>query len=185
MSERWTGGQYSLYRWLLGAFLITHFAMLIPYGAEVFGAGGLIASAELSPYMGVLPNPLAWLDSPLAITGWLSIGVLCGCALAIGWCDRLAAILAALLLGWLFQRNPLIANPSLPLLGWLLVLHAFVPTRPFGSVAALRAGGFDAGWRLPRHLHTAAWIVLALAYSHSGYTKLAVGRGSCSAGCCG
>jgi predicted DCC family thiol-disulfide oxidoreductase YuxK len=172
MSERWTGGQYSLYRMLLGAFLITHFVMLIPHGAEVFGAGGLIAAAELSPYIGVVPNPLAWLDSPLAITAWLCLGVLCGCALAIGWFDRIAAIFAALLLGWLFQRNPLIANPSLPLLGWLLVLHAFVPPRPFGSVAAVRAGGFDAAWRLPRHLHVAAWIVLALAYSHSGYTKL-------------
>jgi len=74
-------------------------------------------------------------------------------------------------LAWLYQRNPLIANPSLPLLGWLLILHAFTPPRPYGSLAAMR-GGADLDWRLPRHLHVAAWIVLAAAYSYSGYTKL-------------
>lgn len=172
MNDTWTGPRYSIYRALLGAFLVVHFSMLLPYGAEVFGSGGLLASASLSPYFGVLPNPLSYFDSPLAITLFLSAGVLCGVAVAIGWFDRVGAVLAALLLGWLFQRNPLIANPSLPLLGFLLVLHAFVPPRPRGSVAALRAGGADPEWRMPKHLLLAAWIVLALAYSHSGITKL-------------
>jgi predicted DCC family thiol-disulfide oxidoreductase YuxK len=172
MSESWTGGQYSVYRALLGAFIIVHFAMLLPYGAEVFGSGGLLASASLSPYIGVLPNPLAHLDSAAAITAFLSAGALCGVAIATGWFDRLAAVLAAVLFGWLFQRNPLIANPSLPLLGFLLVLHAFVPPRPYGSIAAMRAGGADPAWRLPQHLQLAAWIVLAISYSHSGITKL-------------
>jgi len=171
MNETWTGGQYSVYRALLGAFLVVHFAMLLPYGAEVFGTNGLLASAALSPYFGVLPNPLAYFDSPSAIAAVLGIGVVCGVAVAVGWFDRIGAIVAALILGWLFQRNPLIANPSLPLLGFLLVLHAFAPARPYGSVAALR-GGADPRWRLPRHLHVAAWTVLALAYTHSGITKL-------------
>jgi hypothetical protein len=172
MNESLTGGQYSIYRALLGAFLIVHFAMLLPYGAEVFGKGGLLASASLSPYFGVMPNPLAYFDSPAAIALVLCAGVLCGLAVAVGWFDRVGALLAALLLSWLFQRNPLIANPSLPLLGFLLVLHAFVPTRPPGSLAAIRAGGADPAWRLPKHLLVAAWIVLAIAYSHSGITKL-------------
>ena len=172
MNEPWTGGQYSLYRALLGAYLITHFTMLIPYGAEVFGAGGAVASASLSPYIGALPNPLAILDSPAGVTTLLGIGALCALALAAGWFDRVGAILAALILGWLYQRNPLIANPSLPLVGFLLVLHAFVPPRPFGSLAAVRAGGAEREWRLPAHLHSAAWVVLAVSYSHSGITKL-------------
>jgi predicted DCC family thiol-disulfide oxidoreductase YuxK len=172
MSESWTGGQYSLYRALLGTFLIVHFVMLLPYGAEVFGAGGLLASAAMSPYIGILPNPLAYVDSPTAITALLILGAACGLSIAIGWFDRIAAVLAALILGWLFQRNPLIANPSLPLLGFLLVLHTFVPPRPYGSVAAMRAGGAARAWRLPKHLQLAAWVVLALAYSHSGVTKL-------------
>jgi len=172
MSESWTGGQYSIFRGLLGAFLVVHFALLLPYGAEVFGAGGVLATAGLSPYIGALTNPLAWFDSPGAVTALLTLGVLAGVAVTIGWFDRVAAIAAALILSWLFQRNPLIANPSLPLLGWLLVMHTFVPPRPFGSVAAIRRGGADPSWRLPKHLYAAAWVVLAIAYSHSGYTKL-------------
>ena len=172
MNERWTGGQYSLYRALLGAFLVVHFTMLLPYGAELFGAGGVLQSASLSPYIGALPNPLALLDTPSFVITLLSIGTLSGLALTLGWFDRVAAVLAAVILGWLYQRNPLVANPSLPLLGFLLVLHAFVPSRPFGSLAAWRVGGADRNWRLPRHLHHAAWVVLALSYSHSGITKL-------------
>src|SRR5688572_12951413 len=152
MNESLTGGQYSIYRALLGAFLVVHFAMLLPYGAEVFGRDGLLAAASLSPYFGLLPNPLSHFDSPGAVTLLLCVGVLCGLALASGWFDRVGAVLAAFLLSWLFQRNPLIANPSLPMLGFLLVLHAFVPTLPQGSLAALRAGGTNPSWRLPRHL---------------------------------
>jgi predicted DCC family thiol-disulfide oxidoreductase YuxK len=172
MNDSWTGGQYSLYRFLLGGFLVVHFGLLLPYGAEVFGANGVIASASMSPLISVLPNPLAYADSPFVVTTLLVTGVACGIALAIGWFDRAAAVFAAVILAWLYQRNPLIANPSLPLLGWLLVLHACIPPRPFGSIAALRSGGASPDWRLPRHLFVAAWIVLALAYSHSGYTKL-------------
>jgi predicted DCC family thiol-disulfide oxidoreductase YuxK len=172
MNENWTGGQYSLYRALLGAFLVVHFSMLVPFGAELFGAGGVLASASLSPYIGKLPNPLGILDSPAVVVALLWLGVASGVAVALGWFDRAGAVLAALILGWLYQRNPLIANPSLPLLGFLLVLHAFVPPRPFGSVAARRAGGARADWRLPGHLRNAAWVVLALSYSHSGITKL-------------
>lgn len=172
MRETFTGGQYSLYRALLGAFLVVHFAMLLPYGAEVFARDGLLSSATLSPYIGALPNPLAWFDSFVGVSILLAAGLLSGLALAIGWFDRIAATVAALILGWLFQRNPLIANPSLPLVGWLLLMHVFVPPRPYGSIAALRVGGADPAWRLPRHLQLAAWTVLALAYTHSGYTKL-------------
>lgn len=171
-SDGWSGGQYSLYRAALGAFLCLHFVQLLPYAAEVFAAGGVLESADLSPYMGVLPNPLARWDSISMVTALLVAGAVCGVALAIGYLDRVCALLAALILAWLFQRNPLIANPSLPLLGWLLVLHVFVPPRPYGSLAARVYGGADPNWRLPRHLHLAAWVMLALSYSYSGYTKL-------------
>ena len=113
MDSSWTGGQYSVYRALLGAFLVVHFAVLLPYGSEVFGAGGTLSTAGLSPYIGVLPNPLAWFDSPACISALLIVGIACGALLAIGYSDRTAAVGAALLLAWLYQRNPLIANPSI------------------------------------------------------------------------
>jgi predicted DCC family thiol-disulfide oxidoreductase YuxK len=172
MAERWTGGQYSIYRALLGTYMLAHFAMLLPYGSELFAAGGTVAEGAMSPLFGVLPNPLLLSDGAMAVLVLLALGCVCAFALAVGWWDRAVAVLAALVLGWLFQRNPLIANPSLPLFGWLLVLHAFVPPRPYGSVAALRRGA-DPAWRLPAHLYFAVWVMLALCYSHSGWTKLA------------
>lgn len=172
MTRLWTGGEYSIYRVLLGAYLLAHFAMLLPYGAEVFAAGGAVSQGTMSPLFGVLPNPMLLDDGGLAVLGVLATGCLCALALAVGWWDRAAAVLAALILGWLFQRNPLIANPSLPLVGWLLVLHAFVPPRPYGSLAGVLRGA-NPTWRLPGHLHLAVWVMLALCYSHSGWTKLA------------
>lgn len=172
MDRHWTGGQYSCYRFLLGAYLLVHFAMLLPYGREMFAAGAVVAEGGMSPLFGVLPNPLLLDDSSLTVAILIALGGLCGIGLAIGWWDRVSAVLAALILGWLFQRNPLIANPSLPLLGWLLVLHAFVPVHPYGSLAGM-LHGTSADWRLPRHLHVAVWVMLALCYTHSGWTKLA------------
>lgn len=172
VTRLWTGGQYSIYRFLLGAYLLVHFAMLLPYGRELFATGGTVADGDLSPLFGVLPNPLLLDDGPVMVAVLIGMGCLCGIALAVGWWDRVCAVLAALILGWLFQRNPLIANPSLPLVGWLLVLHAFVPPRPYGSLSGRRYGA-NPGWRLPQHLHLAVWIMLALCYSHSGWTKLA------------
>ncbi|MCK7595324.1 DCC1-like thiol-disulfide oxidoreductase family protein [Pseudomarimonas salicorniae] len=171
MTERWTGAQYSLYRALLGVYLIVHFGMLWPWAGEVFGAGGAVAAAQLSPYFGLLPNPLFVDDGALVLNTLFALGCASSLAVLVGWGDRAGALIAALVLGWLFQRNPLIANPSLPLFGWLLLLHAFVPSRPYGSLAG-RLRGVRPQWRLPRHLFLAAWVILALSYSHSGWTKL-------------
>jgi predicted DCC family thiol-disulfide oxidoreductase YuxK len=172
LSSAWTGAQYSLYRVLLALYLIIHFGMLLPYAGEVFGAGGAVASAQLSPYFGLLPNLLAWSDSSAAVTTLMLSAMLAAALLMIGWSDRAAALWCALVLAGLYARNPLIANPSLPLLGWMLIAHLFAPARPFGSVAAMRAGGANPDWRLPMSIYVAAFVVLAVSYSYSGYTKL-------------
>ena len=136
----WTGGQYSLYRALVGLYLVIHFGMLLPYAGELFAVGGAVTAADQSPYFGLLPNPLAWSDSPIAVAGLLLSALAASLLLLIGWGDRMAALWCALVLAGLFARNPLIANPSLPLLGWMLIAHVCTPPRPFGSWAARRAG---------------------------------------------
>lgn len=76
------------------------------------------------------------------------------------------------LLACLFGRNPLIANPALPFVGWMLLAHVMVPPAPYGSLAALNRRDPGAGWRMPQPIYTTAWVVMAAAYSYSGYTKL-------------
>lgn len=162
----WTWGQYALFRALLGTYLLFHFGGLVGYGAEVFSNEGMLSDAALSPLFGVLPNVLALSDAPWAVTAVLLTGAAGSLAIVAGRFDRTAAAVLAYLLACLYARNPLIANPSLPVVGWLLLLHAAVPRPARGDVAAL------ASWRLPRAFFVAAWILLALSYTHSGYTKL-------------
>lgn len=169
--EALSGGQYSLYRVFLGSYLLAHFAHLVPWAGEVFGRGGLVVEPGLSPLMTALPGALHALDAPALLPALLALGACGGLLIAVGFLDRSAAIACALLLAWLHARNPLIANPSLPLLGWLLLAHACTPPRPHGSLAALR-GGVDVDWRLPSAIYASAFIVLAVSYSYSGYTKL-------------
>jgi hypothetical protein len=67
---------------------------------------------------------------------------------------------------------PLITNPSLPFVGWLLLAHAFLPPAPCGSLDGRRRPDLAAAWHMPPAIYAVAWVVMALGYSYSGYTKL-------------
>ena len=41
----WTGGQYSLFRILLGCYLLQHIAFLLPWSADVFSSTGLVSGS--------------------------------------------------------------------------------------------------------------------------------------------
>ena len=172
MSNGWTGGQYSAYRVIFGAYLFIHFSMLLPWGSELFSNRGMLPEASLSPLVYVFPNILAWLDAPPFVAALLLVALVASLLFAIGAKDRWAALLLWYIWACLYGRNPLISNPSLPFVGWLLLAHACLPARPYGSWA--RRGDPDpgAGWRMPAPLFAAAWILMSLSYAYSGYTKL-------------
>lgn len=168
----WRLPHYVVFRGLLGAYLAIHFAMLVPWGAELFSRFGMLPDAALSPFTGAVPNPLAHYDAPEAIAGVLIASVAASVLLGLGLFDRVAAVFLWLVLAFLFQRNPLIANPSLPYVGWLLLAHTLVPRVP--SVFRVgRAGEAATSWCLPQALHLSAWAVMAAGYTYSGVTKLA------------
>jgi predicted DCC family thiol-disulfide oxidoreductase YuxK len=171
MNNSWTGGQYSVYRAILGVFLVSHFVALLPWAAEVFSNRGVLP-ASASPLLTLFPNVLAVNDSPIVVTILIAIGAAAAVLLAIGLSDRIAAVVAWYVLACLFGRNPLISNPSLPFIGWLLLLHACLPPAPYGSWAARIRVDPRGGWHFPPALFAAAWIVMSLAYSYSGYMKL-------------
>lgn len=168
----WTGGQYSMVRVILGCYLFVHFAQLLPWGTEMFSDQGVLPDASLSPLATLFPNVLAVADSPLVVTVLLACASLLSLAFMAGFKDRIAALLLWYAWACLFGRNPLIANPSLPFVGWMLLAHALLPRAPYGSLDARGRTDPGNGWRMPQELFTAAWIVMALAYSYSGYTKL-------------
>ena len=64
----WTGGQYSIFRLVFGIYLAIHFAMLAPYGAELFSSAGALADSSASPLIHAFPNMFALWDGPLFVT---------------------------------------------------------------------------------------------------------------------
>ena len=56
MKNAWSGGQYGLLRFALGAYLSVHFAALLPWGAEVFSNRGVLPDAAASPLAGSSPT---------------------------------------------------------------------------------------------------------------------------------
>ena len=172
MRNSWTGGQYSIFRALFGIYLLVHFVHLAPWAWELFSSDGMLAEAERSPCCGCSRTFSAlWMRRHfvLAIT---ILAALASLFLAAGVGDRWAAFFLWFVLACLYGRNPLIANPSLPYVGWMLLAHLFIPKAPYGSLAAKGRPDPGGGWRFPSLVFLAAWIVLALSYSYSGYSKL-------------
>ncbi len=168
----WTGGQYSVVRAALGIYLALHYAQLAPWGAELFSRLGVLPAGAASPLLSLFPNVLALRDSPAFVTALLWLASVLGALLAIGAYDRLAALGLWYIGACLIGRNPLILNPALPFVGWLLLAHACLPPGPFGSWAARGRVDPRGGWRMPGGIYAAAWVVMAIGYGYSGYTKL-------------
>ena len=167
-----TGGQYSLFRVLFGAYLAVHFWQLSSYAAELFSFAGMLPDAAVSPLFAIAPSLLHLSDAPWAAVLLVASGVPAAIAFAAGRWDRLMAAWMLLVLVSVFARNPLIANPAMPYVGFMLLAHLAVPCAPYGSLEALGRADPAGGWRMPRSVFMAAVIVLAASYSYSGLTKL-------------
>jgi predicted DCC family thiol-disulfide oxidoreductase YuxK len=159
MKNGWTGGQYSIFRVVFAMYLLGHFLRLPPRGADI-------------PLPSLFPNVLALSDSAVTVTVLLTAGAVLTIFFGIGLYDRAAALGLWYVWSCLFGCNPLVSHSSLPLVGWLLPAHVFVPPAPYGSWAARGRVDPGGGWRMPPALFATAWVVLALFYASSGYTKL-------------
>ena len=172
MKNGWTGGQYSLFRVMLAAYLFVHFATLFPWGPELFSSVGALTPASASPLARLFPNVLSLYDGPGFVHGLLALGALATLPLALGKYDRAAAVFLWYVWACLLGRNPLIVNPSLPVVGWMLLAHTLVPAAPYGSFAARHRADPDGAWAMPGPVFLAAWVVMAVGYTYGGATKL-------------
>jgi predicted DCC family thiol-disulfide oxidoreductase YuxK len=168
----WTGGQYSLFRAIFGSYLFVHFAGLVPWGPELFSNRGVLPDGSASPLLHLFPNILALADSPIVVQGLLLLAAGLSLLFATGWRDRTAALLLWCLWTSFFGWNPLIANPSLPYVGWLLLAHAALPAAPYGSWAARGRADPRGSWKMLPPIFLVAWILMAAGYTYSGFVKL-------------
>ncbi len=161
LANGWTSRQYAGLRVAFGLWLALHFLRLLPWSAELFSNAGVLADASASPYLRLFPNLFAISDAPAFVRAMHLAAVAAGLLLALGRFDRTAAIFLWYVLACQFGRNPLTLNPSLPFLGLLLWMHALLP----------RARGNPA-WRFDSRCFALLWILMAVGYSYSGWTKL-------------
>src|SRR5262249_31210202 len=133
---------------------------------------GVLSDGAASPVLHLFPNVLAVFDGPAFTTGLIVLAAAASVLLAIGYYDRLATIVLWYVMACLFRRQPFIAHPCVPHFGLLLFAHASLPRAPYGSLE--RRGEADPGgnWRMPQEIYLVVWVLMALGYSYSGYTKL-------------
>ncbi len=172
MRNGWTGGKYSVYRALFGLYLAIHYFRLVAWGQELFSKEGLLPTPSLSPLAYLFPNVLAIWDSPFFVQALLVGAVCLSFLFAIGLWDRAAAGLLWYLGACFLGRNPLISNPALPYIGWLLLAHTFLPEAPCGSLMARIRGKSNEDWQMTPSIYLVAWIVMALGYTYSGAMKM-------------
>lgn len=171
MKNGWTGGQFRIWRAVLGVYLVWHFASLLPWASELFSSAGALSDGGFSPLLRLFPNIFRLSDTPQFVESCLIAGIVCSVLFCLGWFDRLLAVVLWYLWACLYGRNPLIGNPSLPFIGWLLLAYALLPgLRQRSTDPASEAD--TASWSMPGDLFAAAWIVMAVAYSYSGIAKM-------------
>lgn len=168
----WTGGQYSVFRFIFGSYLFCHFLALVPWGAELWSNQGALADGAASPLLKLFPNMFLLADSPGFVTGVMVVATGLAAMLAAGWHDRLAALGLWYIWACLFGRDPFISNPGLPYVGLLLLVHAILPSGAWGSFARRPNGDPGHKWSLPQSLFFVVWMLMAVGYTYSGYEKL-------------
>jgi predicted DCC family thiol-disulfide oxidoreductase YuxK len=128
VSTGWTGGQYSVFRALLGA-------------------ASVAASLRF-----------ALTSAPSVVTALLGMAAVFALLLAAGYHDREAALALLAIGGYLSLRRFLPPSPGLAYVGAALLAHACVPAAPYGSWAARGRADPAGSWRLPASVWLGAWI---------------------------
>ena len=173
MNNGWTGGQYSLFRGLFGVYLFAYFVHLMPWGKTLFSYQDVFSQRTLRPLLWLFPNVFVLWDAPAFVTSLLVIAAGLSVLFAIGYYDRIAAVVLWYICMCLFGWNPSINNHGLPYIGWLLLAHACLPTAPYGSWAARNRPDPAGSWQMTPSIYTVAWILMAVGYTWSGLWKLA------------
>ena len=166
MQVKYPAYQFALFRIVFGLYLLIHFLYLVPVAWELWSSAGFISDVKLNPSYGFFPNILYIIDTPLAVTLFVSILALLSFFVMIGFYRRTASLL--LWYGWacLFHQNNLILNPGLPMVGWLLLTLALIP-----KGEGMGVENEDKAWYMPPILFWGAWIILGVSYTISGLDK--------------
>ncbi len=178
---KWFGPtQFALFRIIFGLYLTVHFGQLRynGYASELFSNEGVIKDVTILPAYKKLPLFTFLFDDVISINIFMTFLILASIVFTMGYCRRRISIF--LFYGWisLFNRNPLISNPSIGYIGWLLLACALIPAGErlgFMLTAKQRTDEFTKNkyrWEVPDVLFYGSWIVVGISYTASGIHKL-------------
>lgn len=158
--------QFTLFRIILGSYLLIHFLLLIPYAAELWSNVGMLPDPSANLTYGYFPNILHHLNTPFSVKLYVIFMAILSFGFLIGFQRPILSVL--LWYGWasLFDRNNLILNPGIPYIGWLLLCCAAIPKGEPFSLAKR-----NDKWEMPKILYYGAWALMAIGYSISGFDK--------------
>lgn len=94
-----------------------------------------------------------------------AVGIIASVLFIAGFYDRAAALALCLL----------VARTGGYAAAALLLAHAALPAAPYGSWSARNRADPDGGWRMPRWVFGAAWVVVSGWYLYAGATAFARG----------
>jgi len=122
-----SSSQFALFRIILGSYLTVHFIELLAVGKEIFSNQGVIHDSSILPSYGKLPIVLFYYDDPTVVSMFIWSQILCSILFTFGIFRRICALW--IFYGWmsLLNRNPLISNPSLGYIGWILLACVCIP----------------------------------------------------------
>ena len=160
-----TSSQYIIFRFILALYLLIHFTGLLPYSADIFAIDGMLGIIKNPPPHEYFPNLLNYWNSPTHVSLFLGALIALSLSFALGSWPRSSALL--LWYGWacLFNRNPLLATPGLPYIGWLLLICC--------ACKNPRANPQNnSHWRLPAEAYWGGFSLMVIGYTISGVHKL-------------
>lgn len=158
-----------IFRILLGLYLVYHFVTLLPDAEELFGRD-MLFDYKLSPVYGLYPNVLEYVNATAFIVFLLVVSI-------VFTCERYPRVCALVLYyGWacLLNRNPLIHNPGLAYVGWILLAMTLVIEDKARVLFHTNNKFLQYIQRdkFPPRIFWAGWILMTLGYTCSGLHKL-------------
>ncbi len=162
--------QFAITRIMLGIYLAIHSGVLIPYAADIFSRKGMLPDPRVNWVYRIWPNPLYHFDQPWVITTIFVVLTCGGFLIAAGICRRPVSLFLWFLWACLLGRNNFTLNPSVPVVGWFLLLFALTPSGEPWCVGRKKPPENE--WWMPATLYWGTWLITALSYSMSGILKL-------------
>jgi len=159
---RYPGIQYSIFRILLGCWLVLYFNSFLSFSNFYFGKSGIFKKIAI---WGFTPNIFEVFNSPLQIKGVILTFMLFGFLFIFGIYRKISAFI--LWFGWAsLVGGYALQTPIDGYVGWLLLASCIIPND--GPISLGQKGN----WEMPKEIYWGAWIVFTISYSFSGFIKL-------------